>query len=358
MLTQLAAQTAPMHKHAAQAKRRTLRTLCECAARVSGPAPKSDRGVPLDSQLHGLLTLHRRLGIPGLQEMEVSSARRTAEEAFTHLGPDRSGRVEVLDIPGPEGQLRCELYRPAAPPRGPIPMLVYFHGGGFVVGDPASYRGVCQALAEDGGLIVVSVDYRRAPKRRFPAAVDDALASFRYLRSRAAEFGADPSRVAIGGDSAGGNLSAVTCLALRASGEPQPSLQVLIYPSTDMRRVAASHRLFREGYLLDKPLIDWFLEQYLPSPAQAHEWRASPLLADGLSDLAPAHIITAGFDPLRDEGDQYAHALSRAGVPVRAHTEHALIHGFVTMTACSSQSELALRRIGVHAGDTLRSGRV
>jgi acetyl esterase/lipase len=236
--------------------------------------------------------------------------------------------VRILDrtIPGPAGAIPVRMYRS---PRavGPVPVIVYYHGGGWTVGDLDSHDGVCRILAALSGCAVVAVDYRLAPETPFPGPLEDAVAAFQYIFDHPAEFTAVPGAVAVMGDSAGGNLAASVCLLTREQG-PTPVAQALIYPATDLRMTAPSITSLGEGFLLTAADIRWYREQYLPAPDLALDPRVSPLLADDLSGLPPARIWTAGFDPLRDEGQAYARALQEAGVPVAHHCQDDQIHGY------------------------------
>jgi acetyl esterase len=224
---------------------------------------------------------------------------------------------------------------------------VYFHGGGFVTGDLDTHDDACRTLCHDAGVSVLAVDYRLAPEHPFPAAVDDAFSAFRWAAAHAAELGADPARIGVAGDSAGGNLSAVVAQLAARDGGATPFLQVLIYPTTDMRRGQRSRSLFARGFLLESDDMDWYDENYLGG---AHEKRldprASPVLGADLRRVCPAIVVTAGFDPLRDEGNEYASALEGAGVPTRLVSFDGLIHGFVNMGAVSPAARNALGSIG------------
>jgi acetyl esterase len=221
-------------------------------------------------------------------------------------------------------------------------VVVYFHGGGWVIGDLDTHDVLCRELANGSGAAVVAVDYRMGPEHRFPAAVDDCLAATRWLQREAIRLGLDPRRIAVGGDSAGGNLAAVVCLALRDAGAPAPAFQLLIYPATDMRRQAPSHRTNGEGYLLTHETISYFHDHYIDNAAHDLDWRASPLLAPNLGGLPPALVISAGFDPLRDEGLAYAEALTAAGNRAAYVCFERQIHGFITMGRVLDEAHTAV----------------
>jgi acetyl esterase len=250
-----------------------------------------------------------------------------------------------------DGGVPLRLYRPAWPADGKtLPVLVYYHGGGWTIGDLDTHDVLCRQLCQRAGLAVVSVDYGLGPERRFPGAVDDCLAATRWVQMQAASMGLDATRMAVGGDSAGGNLAAVVAIALRDAvsvsggdaGHPPLAYQLLIYPATDMRAVAPSHTTNGQGYLLTSDSIAYYRSQYIADPAQWSDWRASPLLAADLSRLPPALVLTAGYDPLRDEGRQYADALSEAGNAVQYVCFERQVHGFITMSKVIDEAETAV----------------
>lgn len=223
----------------------------------------------------------------------------------------------------------------------PLPALVYLHGGGWVIGDLETHDVLCRSLCNESGMVMVSVDYRLAPEHVFPAAFDDAVAAFNWVAANAAALGIDTARIAIGGDSAGGNLAAAAALALRGK-TVSPRFQLLIYPATDMRRIAPSHTTNGEGYLLTSAVMNWFGHHYVPQREDDTDWRASPLLAESLTGAPPAFVLTAGFDPLRDEGLQYADALSAAGVATEYICFERQIHGFITMGRALREANTAV----------------
>ena len=299
----------------------------------------------LDPQSRALLDLMSERGVPPIHTLSPDEGRRMFLErrGFTQPVPPPIGSVRDLAAPGPHGPIPLRLVRPAGVADAvALPLLVYFHGGGWVIGDLDTHDVACRTLAAGAGIAVLAVDYRLAPEHRFPAAVDDGIAAVRFARAEAAALGADAARIAVGGDSAGGNLAAVACLALRDAGEPVPAFQLLIYPATDMRAVAPSHTANGQGYMLTADSIAYYRGHYMPDAAEWADWRASPLLAADHAHLPPALVLTAGFDPLRDEGRQYADALSGAGVACQYICFERQIHGFVTMGRVIDEANTAL----------------
>jgi len=315
----------------------------------AGRAPRSDDGTPLDPALGALLAFAARAGFPPMHTLEVPKARLQFLDDCALIGtpPDRMTSVEDRFIPGPGTPIRIRIYRPTPPSRtGELsPLLVYFHGGGWVVGDLDSHDTVCRRIARISEAVVIAVDYRRSPENRYPAAVDDVEAAYLWIRERAKQLGCDPARIGVGGDSAGGNLSAVLCRRLRDSGAPPPKAQILIYPGTDMTMSLDSHRRYAKGFFLEQEMINWFRGHYLGDMSRAAEIDASPLFAKDLSGLPPAVLVTAGFDPLRDEGHAYADKLDDAGVDVRFRCEEALVHGFISMGGVSKLCDAAVGRL-------------
>lgn len=309
-----------------------------------GPHPE---GLELDLQTAVVVRLAELVMLKPLHELPVDEARR----AYLQSGKLIEGRAPAsvrtreLSIPAAGAELAARLYEPEGLPEQ-APGILYFHGGGFVIGDLESHHATCAELARDARARLVAVDYRLAPEHRFPVAADDALAAYTWLLERAGSIGIEAGRIAVAGDSAGGNLAAVLCLDARDRGLPLPALEVLIYPATDMTCSSASHLSFAEGYLLTKPLKDWFLAQYLPPGQSLRDPRCSPLHAESHAGLPPAIVVTAGFDILRDEGQAYADRLEAAGVPVLRRHHAGLVHGFATMTGPIAAARAAMRELG------------
>lgn len=299
---------------------------------LSGRPAISVDGQTLDATLQFLLAVRGRVGDRPLTHGEPAEARaRHRREILSVRGPATPvGAVRTLSIPGGAGALRARYY--AAPGQGaePLPLLVFLHGGGFVIGDLDTHDEVCRLLARHARHHVLSVAYRLAPEHPCPAAIEDAEAAFRWAQRHAGALDADPSRIAVGGDSAGGNLAAV--VAQRTARERPPIAQLLLYPPTDHVATRPSHALF-DGYFLTMADRNAFYAHYTQGATLAHDDpRLSPLRATSLAGLPPAFVVTAGFDVLRDEGEAYAAALQGAGTPCRVHREPTLGHGFVQLT--------------------------
>lgn len=286
-------------------------------------------GNTLDRTMQLMLSGLRAVGIDGLSAGDDPAASRIRmRELAQPSGPQIHAAVSDLVIPGPAGDIPARHYAPAC--AGPAPLLVYYHGGGWVLGDLDTHDPLCRLTCRDAEVHVLAVDYRRAPEHPAPAAIEDAYAAFRWAHEHAADLGTVTGKVAVGGDSAGGNLAAVVSQLARNDGGPTPVLQWLIYPRTDFTAQTRSLSLFADGFLLTKHDIDWFTAEYLTnSGIDPTDPRVSPLLADTLSGLPPALVATAGFDPLRDEGEQYATALRAAGNAVDLRSMGSLTHGFV-----------------------------
>ncbi len=319
---------------AERAGARLLARLSSRTARRLAGSPIVLDGQTLDPHVQIVIKALERTGQGVWSRRGAEVARRESRHvALLNASPlPRVDDVSDLSIPGPAGALPARVYRaPGHLEAGPQPALVFFHGGGFVIGDLDTHDELCRMLCWHARVTVVAVDYRLAPEDPFPAAVDDAVAAFGWVRENAADLGIDPDRIAVGGDSAGGNLSAVVCTQTNEAGGEPPAFQLLIYPKTD-HEPTPSLELFAEGFFLVQEDMDWFLASYAPAVGDP---RAYPMRTADLSGLPPAYVVTAGFDPLRDEGEAYAAALRQAGVPTALRRHESLIHGFASMTAVS-----------------------
>ncbi len=294
--------------------------------------------MPLDPIVRSLLDVIASQAPAPLTSMTPQKAREMFESLRLPLPGEPVARVDDLRIPGPAGEIPIRIYGPKDA-RG---VLVYFHGGGWVIGSLDSHDALLRSLANAAGCTVVSVDYRLAPESRHPAAAEDCHAATRWAAENARSFGGDADSLAVGGDSAGGNLAAVVALLCRERRGPRLRHQLLVYPVTDHDFDRTSYRENAEGYLLARDDMRWFWDHYVPDHSQRDEFTASPLRAKDLSDLPPAHVITAQFDPLRDEGEAYAARLRDAGVTV-SHTRYdEMIHGFFSMAAVIPRGQEAV----------------
>lgn len=287
--------------------------------------------MPVHPQVQGFLDLLRATNLPPYEQSTLQQARERMDMlAMLESPAEPVAVVRNERILGPGGELPIRIYAPQESSHSPA--LLYFHGGGWVIGSLESHDRLCRALCNAAHCVVISVDYRLAPEHKFPAAADDCEAAFHYVYKHAADLGIDPARIAVGGDSAGGNLAAVVTLRTRASGGATPAAQVLLYPATDHRHDTPSRRDFSDGYLLTDAAMRWFSGHYLRSAADGHHPDASPAAAASLTGLPPAFILTAEYDPLRDEGEAYAERLQQAGVPVILRRCEGMIHGFLQLT--------------------------
>ena len=306
--------------------------------------------VTLDPDAAFVFKAFQEAGRPAYETLSPEEAREYYRQArfVSNPEPPELKSVAPLAIPAAHGSIPARIYTPnkLRQTDGLAPCLVFFHGGGWVIGDLDTHDVVCRKLADEGRLIVISIDYRRAPEHKFPAAVDDAIAATAWIATQAKEFGIDALRLVVGGDSAGGNLATVVAIAARDGNGPAISGQVLIYPATDFTMAQPSHSEPETSILLTHSVVRWFRDHYLNGTADVHDWRASPALAGTLVGLPPAYVLTAGADPLRDEGDDYARRLEQAGVAVTYRTFPGQFHGFFTMGKLLQQANVAASEIG------------
>jgi acetyl esterase len=297
----------------------------------------------LDPQARAVLDQMAGAGGPPINELSVTEARQASAALAAMQGfPEPVGSVEDRTLLGPGGGIPVRIYVPCG--NGPFPVLLYFHGGGWVIGDIESSDGLCRILTNAVGCMVVSVDYRLAPEHPFPAAADDAYHATLWAATNASSFGGDPSRIAVCGDSAGGNLAAVVAQIARDRGKPAICFQLLIYPVTDAACDSPSYSENAEGYFLTKDAMQWFWNHYVRNNADRSHPYASPLRARNLAGLPAALVITAEYDPLRDEGERYAEGLRAAGTPVQLTRYEGMIHGFFAMSAVIDKGRTAIQQ--------------
>ena len=300
----------------------------------------------LDSEARLLLDLMEKAaenGRPRIETLDAKVGRPASDKASedSEALPPEVASASDGTLPGPLGPITFRSYRPLGVVGEPLPTLIYYHGGGYVIGNIETHDSTCRRIANKSRCQVISIDYRLAPEHPFPAPIDDGLAAFRHIRDQAASFGVDARRIAVGGDSAGGNLAAVICQTCKRTGETAPAFQLLIYPATDYTAKSGSRESLAEGYFLSKQMIDWFTGNYVPAGVDLTDVRLSPLLAEDVSGLPPAFVLTAGHDPLRDEGRAYADRLTDAGVKTTYVNYPGTIHGFFSMTRFLRQGLLA-----------------
>jgi acetyl esterase len=308
--------------------------------------------MPLDPQARDFLDKLERSRAPRMHELSPADAR--ALVVPLRVPRDPSVKVENRTIPGPAGELPVRVYQ-LVESQGALPVVVFFHGGGWVVGSIASHDAMCRRLCRQSGCIVLSVEYRLAPEHKYPAAVDDAFAATKWVAKHALEIGGDPARIAVAGDSAGGNMAAAVCLLARDRKGPIIAAQVLIYPITDYMPDFESYRRNGRGYFLENDSIVWFWRQYLADEAQAKEFTASPLRAEDLSGLPTALLLVAEFDPLLDEGVAYADRLEKAGVRVERFMAQGQIHGFLRRLDVFDQAVTMCDELGSAISKVLRA---
>jgi acetyl esterase len=296
--------------------------------------------MPLDPEVQALIAADGAGDGPAFSLGVTES--RAAEYDFIELCGPEEPVVSVVDhlVAVDGGEIGVRVYTPEG--AGPFPCLVYFHGGGWVAGDLNTMDRPCRMFANGAGCVVASVDYRRAPEHRYPIAADDSFAATKWVAENAAELNVDPDRIAVGGDSAGGNLAAVVSQMARDAGGPPLAFQLLIYPVIDHRFDTVSYRELADGYALTLPMMVWFWEQYLADPADGAHPYASPIRATSLAGLPPAAVYVAAYDPLRDEGIAYADALTEAGVSAEIRCFDGLVHGYLQMGAVSAAARQAV----------------
>jgi len=303
-------------------------------------------------EVRALLEALDAQGAPALETLPLEQARSGAAEALKSLGGEREevARTEDLEIPGPEGPIPIRIFTPAAPV--PAPALVYFHGGGWVLCNLDTHDTLCRAIARRAGAVVVAVDYRLAPEHRFPAAVVDSDAATRWVAANAERLGIDRRRIAVGGDSAGGNLATVIARRFRDNGGPVLALQVLVYPVTNLAAFdTPSYSEFAEGCFMTRTQMEWFRDCYLAKPEDGQDPDASPLLTADLRGLPPALVITGECDVLRDEGEAYARRLAEAGIAVTCTRYAGMIHPFVSLPGAFRQGQSAIGQVAAAVRD-------
>jgi acetyl esterase len=300
--------------------------------------------MPLDPVLKSFLDQMAAVPGPKMWEMSPPDARQAFIGLFQVAGPKDVpiGRTENLSVPGGDGPVPVRLYSPVAAGSEALPVLVYFHGGGFVIGDLETHDGLCRMFANEAGCRVVAVQYRLAPEHKYPAAVDDAFAALKWVEASASRLGIDANRIAVGGDSAGGALAAVVAHMAKEQGAPSLAFQLLLFPVTQIGGDTSSLREFAVGYFLEKRTLDWFFGHYLPADADPSDPRVSPLRAKEFSNLPPAYFMLGGFDPLHDEGVQYAEKLRAAGVPVTVADYGDMVHCFFYLQTIVPQAREAV----------------
>jgi acetyl esterase/lipase len=340
------------------AEHRVVKFLCGLPPRLQrllfGEPPVID-GQQLAADIHTLLWLDRLVDgeAAAVVQSAVEKRAERLQEAriVAHRPPIPMARVEAVTIPGPAGEIDARLYVPAEAGE-PSPLFVYFHGGGWVIGGLDTHDDPCRFLAARSGVRILAVDYRLAPEHPFPAAAEDSLAAYEWAAANAERLGVDPGRIGVGGDSAGANLAAATCLMARGAGLPLPAMQLLIYPVAETAGTSPSRRTFGEGFLLTHGDMEWFEDHYLPPGVDRADPRVALLEASDFSGLPPAYIATAGFDPLRDEGEAFAARLREAGVQVALRRHRGLIHTFANLTAICPTARAAMHE----AAGALRMG--
>lgn len=311
---------------------------------LSGGGVVYQGGRTLDPRFQFLAAGGKRM--PAMSSLSPDEARAGSAQGLALMtgAPEPGVRFESLSIDGPAGPIRLKAYRPAEQDSS-VPLMVYAHFGGGVIGDLETSDVFCQILARIARCAVLSVDYRLAPEHRFPAGLEDVLAAYRWGRDNAARFGALPGAASIGGDSMGGNFAAIVAQEMKRTGEPQPALQLLIYPAVDVASETQSMTTYADAYPLSRDTMNWFMAHYIGADADPVDPRLSPIKTEDLAGLAPAVVVTAGFDPLTDQGECYAKRLQDAHVPVIYRCYDSLAHGFTAFTGAIPSADTACREI-------------
>lgn len=311
----------------------------------------------LDKQAESWLKGLAESGLPPFNEMTVPDAREAYAAAVADFGMTPQPVKDIVDrtIPGPDGDIPVRIYTPKG--SGPFPILVYFHGGGWVMGNLDVVHGPCTVLANRAHAVVVSVDYRLAPEHKFPAAVDDCYAATKWAADNAAIINGDPERIAVGGDSAGGNLAAVVSVMARDQGSPTLMYQLLLYPATDFNFDTLSYQENGDDYFLTTDMMKWFFGHYLNNDDEGRDWRVSPLRLADTTGLPPALVITAEYDPLRDEGEAYAALLVKGGTTVMTERYPGQIHAFTAnLAGAMDQGKQSLEHTAMLLRQAFRAG--
>ena len=302
--------------------------------------------MPLDPLVKQFLDQAAALPRPKLWEAPLALSRQAFAHMMAMLGPKDVpvGKIQNFVIPGPSGDIRARLYAPVATGGAALPALVYFHGGGFVMGDLETHDGLCRLIADEGEFVVVAVDYRRAPENKWPAPLDDAFAATRWIFANAPALGIDAGRIAIGGDSAGGHLAACVTQQVKAHGGLSIAFQLLLFPGTEFTTDTGSMNRYAVGYMMDKQTIEWCYAQVLPPDTDRNSAKVSPLRAADFSGLPPAYIMLGGYDPLHDEGLAYARKLKEAGVSVNVADYADMVHCFIYLQSVLPQAHEAVAK--------------
>ncbi|HEY4124664.1 MAG TPA: alpha/beta hydrolase [Rhizomicrobium sp.] len=300
--------------------------------------------MPLDPVLKAFLDQVASVGGPKTWEMQPREAREAFAGLLQLAGPKDIpiGKIANIAIPATRGEIAARSYAPVAASSEPLPTLVYFHGGGWVIGSIETHDGLCRMIANGSGCRVISVEYGLAPENKFPGPVEDAMSAIEWIEKNAAQLGVDANRLAVGGDSAGGNLAAVVAQIAKAKGGPKIAFQMLLFPVTQIGDETTSLREYAEGYFLERKTLDWFYAHYLPVDADRNDPRISPLHAEDVSGLPPAYVMLGGFDPLHDEGMAYAEKLRAAGVSAAVVDYPDMVHVFIYLQAILPQAAEAL----------------